>query len=275
MAYFDNSSFSLFNKSKDIKRNIYRKFNYKLFEFNQNIRKYNSKFNLDKINNIYLNQNVNKERPLIIENYSKEKSNNKKSLSLKAETSKNKSKQLIIFNKPFPRANTNNYHNYLNMALIPLTFKKRKNNLLNQENYLSKNILKSKIKKFNLENKNGLLSDKNNFSNNISINNKVDNPEDDYSDCKSLKGIILSIKQNISENRYKLNKTFNEFDKQILQDQYLIERFYEMKKSIPNKMKINNFRKQLKEKNVNKNNDIIFRFNNNIYNNRKRKKNIK
>ena len=275
MAYFDNSSFSLFNKSKDIKRNIYRKFNYKLFEFNQNIRKYNSKFNLDKINNIYLNQNVNKERPLIIENYSKEKSNNKKSLSLKAETSKNKSKQLIIFNKPFPRAHTNNYHNYLNMALIPLTFKKRKNNLLNQENYLSKNILKSKIKKFNLENKNGLLSDKNNFSNNISINNKVDNPEDDYSDCKSLKGIILSIKQNISENRYKLNKTFNEFDKQILQDQYLIERFYEMKKSIPNKMKINNFRKQLKEKNGNKNNDIIFRFNNNIYNNRKRKKNIK
>ena len=275
MAYFDNSSFSLFNKSKDIKRNIYRKFNYKLFEFNQNIRKYNSKFNLDKINNIYLNQNVNKERPLIIENYSKEKSNNKKSLSLKAETSKNKNKQLVIFNKPFPRANTNNYHNYLNMALIPLTFKKRKNNLLNQENCLSKNILKSKIKKFNLENKNGLLSDKNNFSNNISINNKVDNPEDDYSDCKSLKGIILSIKQNISENRYKLNKTFNEFDKQILQDQYLIERFYEMKKSIPNKMKINNFRKQLKEKNVNKNNDIIFRFNNNIYNNRKRKKNIK
>ena len=78
--------------------------------------------------------------------------------------------------------------------------------------------------------------------------NKENNPDDDFSDCKSLKGIILSIKRKIMENRYKVNKTFNEFDKQILQDQYLIERFYEMKKSVSNRRKINGFRNNLKKR---------------------------
>ena len=105
-------------------------------------------------------------------------------------------------------------------------------------NNLKININKNIIKKDKVDSYDSILTSKDN-----------NNPEeDDYSDCKSLKGIILNIKQRILENRFKLNKTFNEFDKQILQDQYLIERFYEMKKSFPNKSRINFFRNKLKKK---------------------------
>ena len=274
MTSSNHSKISLFsNKSnKDIQSKIYKKFNYKLFEFNQNIRKYSfkysSKFHLNQIKNMYYNQNINNNCLLTIEHYSKEKNNNKKFLSLKNETPKNKLKQLLLFKNPFPRRNINNYHNYLNLALIPLTIKRRNNKHSQQENCLNKELFKSKLTNCNLDKKHNILLEKNNFSNDTNANNKFDNPEDDYSDCKSLKGIILSLKQRITENRYQLNKTFNEFDKQILQDQYLIERFYEMKKRFPNTIIINDFKKKLKSTNninhIRKNKNLIYKINNNI-----------
>jgi hypothetical protein len=42
---------------------------------------------------------------------------------------------------------------------------------------------------------------------------------------------MLDIKKKIKENKYNVNKIFGEFDKQIIQEQYLVERFYQMKKN--------------------------------------------
>ena len=57
---------------------------------------------------------------------------------------------------------------------------------------------------------------------------------------------MIDIKKKIKENTYNVNKIFDEFDKQIVQEQYLIERFYEMKKSITEKNRTNNLKKKSK-----------------------------
>ena len=59
---------------------------------------------------------------------------------------------------------------------------------------------------------------------------------------------MLDLKKKIKENKYNVNKIFGEFDKQIVQEQYLIERFYEMKKNNKKGKSMNQLRKNLKNK---------------------------
>jgi hypothetical protein len=56
-----------------------------------------------------------------------------------------------------------------------------------------------------------------------------------------------------------VNKIFDEFDKQIVQEQYLIERFYEMKKNITEKNRTNNLKKKIKNKQILSNFDKIIK----------------
>ena len=56
-----------------------------------------------------------------------------------------------------------------------------------------------------------------------------------------------------------MNKIFDEFDKQIVQEQYLIERFYEMKKNITEKNRTNNLKKKIKNKQILSNFDKIIK----------------
>lgn len=253
------SSLHYFNKTKN---NIYKNFNLRLFDYNQNIKQYSAKknynFQLNKFKNICYNQNTSIDSPITIEHCSKENKKKNKfdtisSIEYKTliKNQRNKNHKLLIFNKSKTRNNYNNYRNYLNMALVPLRNKQRNNNTIHKTIHLkNNNTIKLNLKDFNLNNQQKIFATEKYFSDdNIAIN-KDNNPDDDYSDCKSLKGLMISIKQKITENKYKVNKTFNDFDKQILQDQYLIERFYEMKKS-KHKKKINHFRKKLnKNKNV-------------------------
>ena len=41
---------------------------------------------------------------------------------------------------------------------------------------------------------------------------------------------MIDIKKKIKENKFNVDRIFGEFDKQMVQEQYLVERFYEMKK---------------------------------------------
>ena len=60
---------------------------------------------------------------------------------------------------------------------------------------------------------------------------------------------MLDIKKKIKENKYNVNKIFGEFDKQIIQEQYLVERFYEMKKNDKKGKSMNKLRQKLNIKN--------------------------
>ena len=254
---------------------IYKLFNLRLFEYNQKIKKYSSKkkskFYLNDIQNNYFHKDINKDKnPLLtIEHCTKEK-NKSKSLDNKFLSLKNKN-QILIFKRPLTNKK-NNYQTYLNLALVPLKNKRKKIDLNDKEKSLISEERKIDIKKLKLDSPQKPTFDKYLFDDFLGINQENE-PEDDYSDCKSLKGIILSIKQKIRENRYKLNKTFNEFDKQILQDQYLLERFYEMQKCFPNRSKIKYYKNKLKNKqklfNAIKNKNSNLKFNN--YNNKKYK----
>ena len=88
-------------------------------------------------------------------------------------------------------------------------------------------------------------------------NNYVKKEEDDYSDCHSLKGVMIDIKKKIKENKFNVNRIFGEFDKQIVQEQYLIERFYEMKKNLLNRNNMNNLKKNFNNKKLLSNFDKI------------------
>ena len=70
---------------------------------------------------------------------------------------------------------------------------------------------------------------------------------------------MIDIKKKIKENTYNVNKIFDEFDKQIVQEQYLIERFYEMKKNITEKNRTNNLKKKIKNKQILSNFDKIIK----------------
>jgi hypothetical protein len=70
---------------------------------------------------------------------------------------------------------------------------------------------------------------------------------------------MIDIKKKIKENTYNVNKIFDEFDKQIVQEQYLIKRFYEMKKSITEKNRTNNLKKKIKNKQILSNFDKIIK----------------
>ena len=263
---------SSINSSNTFSRNnthIYKLFNYRLYEYNQNKKNFSTKnctkFNFNNNENIYFNQDSNKDSLITIEHCTNEKNKNNNIFTLK---NRNLNHQILFIKRPHSKKHFNN-NPYLNLALIPLKYKKSNSTLNNKEKCLSNGNIKMGINnlnkfKYDFPQKEINNNDKYLTDDFIEIN-KENNPDDDYSDCKSLKGIILSIKRKIMENRYKVNKTFNEFDKQILQDQYLIERFYEMKKSVPNKRKlVNVFRNNLEKKLFHKNNikEINFKFNN-------------
>ena len=90
-------------------------------------------------------------------------------------------------------------------------------------------------------------------------NNYVKKDDDNYSDCHSLKGVMIDIKKKIKENKFNVNRIFGEFDKQIVQDQYLIERFYEMKKNLINGNKMNKLKKNIQNKKILSNFDKIIK----------------
>ena len=257
---------SVRNNKNKLNRKIYKQFSYKLFEYNQQLRQ-NSVKNLQlQINQFKVKYNnitsKNKPEAKTIEHYSSSKNkkmkmtNDNMPLLTKCFSFRNKTlnssghhRKLIIKN-PSKR----NHFNHLDIGLVPLKTKKEitqsKSSL--KKYYLSDEDFKADNNhlKYKLENKQRSKKDKNININNTTNKYNSNKTEDNYSDCESLKGLIIEIKQKITENRYKVKKTFNDFDKQILQDQYLIERFYEMKKHSPNKNnknKNNFFRKQHKK----------------------------
>ena len=264
---------SSINSSNIFSRNnthIYKLFNFRLYECNQNKKNFSTKnstkFNLNNNENIYFNQDSNKNSLITIEHCTKEKNknNNNNIFTLKNRALNH---QILFIKRPHTKKHFDN-NAYLNLALIPLKYKKSKSTLNNKDKFLNNGNIKIDMNnfskfKYDFPQKEINNNDKYLTEDFVEIN-KENNPDDDYSDCKSLKGIILSIKRKIMENRYKVNKTFNDFDKQILQDQYLIERFYEMKKSVPNKRKKNIFRNNMKKRLFHQNNkkEINFKFNN-------------
>ena len=258
---------SIRNNKNKLNRKIYKQFSYKLFEYNQKLRQNSVKnlqlqinqFKVKYNNNTSSKLNINRPSAITIEHYSSSKkrkmktSNDKIPLLTKIFSFRNKTinssnhhHKLIIKNP-----STRNHYNHLDIGLVPLKTKKEitqsKTNLkkycLSDEEFKADN----NNFKYKLDSKNKSKKDKNFNANNTTNKYNNNNTEDNYSDCESLKGLIIEIKQKITENRYKVNKTFNDFDKQILQDQYLIERFYEMKKNSPLKNKKNFFRKQFKK----------------------------
>ena len=90
-------------------------------------------------------------------------------------------------------------------------------------------------------------------------NNYVKKVDDNYSDCHSLKGVMIDIKKKIKENKYNVNRIFGEFDKQMIQDQYLVERFYEMKKKLISGNKLTKLKKNFKNKKILSNFDKIIK----------------
>ena len=248
-------SFSQLGKIFKIKqKNTFTKYNYNLFKLNEKFREKSARIGFKNIlpqkktGNIYL------DNMMIIENCSKEKSkrNNKRlTLSLKKykEVSKN---------------NNNNYQKGFNLALIPL---KDKINRYKYYTYLSNENSKSDKNYFELKSNEARENLKKNLNINISnsnynmspqiANNYVKKEEDDYSDCHSLKGVMIDIKKKIKENKFNVNRIFGEFDKQIVQEQYLIERFYEMKKNLLNRNNMNNLKKNFNNKKLLSNFDKI------------------
>lgn len=263
-----NYLFSLRNSKNKLNRKIYKQFSYKLFEYNQKLRE-NSVKNLQlqisqfkiKYNNTKDTLNVNKPPYITIDQYSSSKNRKMKTpndnmplltkcFSFRIKTLSNSHHHKLIIKN----SSTRNHFNHLDLGLVPLKSKKEitqsKSNI--KKYYLSDEDFKvdNNNLKYKLDNKHKSKKDKNINTNNATNKYNNNKTEDNYSDCESLKGLIIEIKQKITENRYKVNKTFNDFDKQILQDQYLIERFYEMKKNSPNKYnknKKNYFRKKYKK----------------------------
>ncbi len=70
---------------------------------------------------------------------------------------------------------------------------------------------------------------------------------------------MIDIKKKIKENKYNVNRIFGEFDKQMIQDQYLVERFYEMKKKLISGNKLTKLKKNFKNKKILSNFDKIIK----------------
>ena len=210
----------LFNINK---KNTFTTFNYKLFKLNEIFREKSAKIGFK--NNLTEKKTGNKylDNMMIIENYPKE---NRRKIN----------RRLILSLRKNKEGSKNNiYQSEHNLALVPLRDK------MNKKYYSSLNSENNKIDKYYFEIRNREILKKNlnmKISNSNSnfitpkqiANNYVKKVDDTYSDIESLKGVMIDIKKKIKENRFNVDKIFGEFDKQIVQEQYLIERFYEMKK---------------------------------------------
>ena len=240
---------------KTQQKNTYTRYNYNLFKLNEKFREksarigFKNKLPYKKTGNIYL------DNMLIIESCPEEKiKKNKKRINLSLKTYKEGCK------------NNNNYcQSDFNLALIPLREKinnrlKYKN--LNSENSKSdKNYLERKSRENLKKNLNINIANSNyNISPQVAINSSK-KMEDTLSDSNSLKGIMIEIKKKLKENRFNVNRMIHEFDKQMVQDQYLIERFYEMKKNLIDRNKMLKLKHNIKNKKIFYNFDKIIKSN--------------
>ena len=219
----------LFNINK---KKTFTTFNYKLFKLNQIFREKSAKIGFK--NNLTEKKTGNKylDNMMIIENYPKE---NRRKIN----------RRLILSLRKNKEGSKNNiYQSEHNLALVPLREK------MNKKYYSSLNSENNKIDKYYFEIRNREILKKNlnmKISNSNSnfitpkqiANNYVKKVDDTYSDIESLKGVMIDIKKKIKENKFNVDRIFGEFDKQMVQEQYLVERFYEMKKNNYAKLKKN------------------------------------
>ena len=213
-------------------KNAFTKFNYKLFKLNDFFRKKSAKVGFK--NNLTEKKTGNKylDNMMIIENCKKENSRKiNKRLTLSLRRNKDGSKNNI-------------YQSEHNLALVPLR------DILNRKYFTSLSSENNKFDKNYFEMRNREILKKNlnikisNSNSDLIIpkqiaNNYVKKVDDTYSDCQSLKGVMIDIKKKIKENKFNVDRIFGEFDKQMVQEQYLVERFYEMKKNNYAKLKKN------------------------------------
>ena len=234
----------LFNINK---KNTFTTFNYKLFKLNEIFREKSAKIGFK--NNLTEKKTGNKylDNMMIIENYPKE---NRRKIN----------RRLILSLRKNKEGSKNNiYQSEHNLALVPLREKMNKkyySSLNSENNKIDKNYFEIRNREILKKNLNMKISNSNsNFITPKQIaNNYVKKVDDTYSDIESLKGVMIDIKKKIKENRFNVDKIFGEFDKQIVQEQYLIERFYEMKKDnlarlkkkFKNKKILSNFDKIIK-----------------------------
>ena len=240
-------------KLSDLKRkSTFTKFNYNLFKLNENFREKSAKVGFKNLRPHKKTGNIYLDNMMIIENCSKEKNR------------KNNKKFSLILKRPKEINKNNNFKTDFNVGLIPKRiqiFKYQNFNSLSSENSksdLNYYDLKSIERKENLKKNLNINIHYSNFNEQPKIaNNYLKKVDDSYSDCHSLKGVMIDIKKKIKENKFNVNKIFGEFDKQIVQEQYLIERFYEMKKSNAKGKSMNKLRKALKNKKILSNFDKI------------------
>ena len=232
-------------------KKTYTRFNYNLFKLNENFREKSAKIGFKnmlsqkKTGNIYL------DNMMIIESCSKEKNRkNNKRLTLSIKNNKEGSKN-------------HNYQTEFNLALVPLREKITRYKYFTS---LSSENSKSNKNYFDMKSRENLKKnlDINISNSNLNIprqiaNNYVKKVDDNYSDCHSLKGVMIDIKKKIKENKYNVNRIFGEFDKQMIQDQYLVERFYEMKKKLISGNKLTKLKKNFKNKKILSNFDKIIK----------------
>ena len=246
------------NKLSNLKRkSTFTKFNYNLFKLNENFRDKNTKIGFKNTMPVKKTGNIYLDNMMIIENCSKEKSR------------KNNKKLSLILKRPAKINNVTNFKTEFNIGLIPKRVKNFKcqnfNSLISENNKTDLNYidLKSLERKEDLKRNLNINIQNPNFNEQQKTSNHSTKKEDDnFSDCQSLKGIMLDIKKKIKENKYNVNKIFGEFDKQIIQEQYLVERFYEMKKNDKKGKSMNKLRQKLKNQKLLTNFDKILYTNN-------------
>ena len=252
----NSSKYQLDKISNVNSKNTFTSFNYKLFKLNQNFREKSAKIGFNNIITQKKTGNIYLDNMMIVENYSKEKNR------------RNNKRITLILKKPKEINKKSNFKTEFNLALLPkrIKLKNYKNfNSLSSENSKSdKNYFNEKSRERREILKKNLNINISNSNYNLSpriANNYIKKVDDTYSDCHSLKGVMIDIKKKIKENKFNVNRIFGEFDKQIVQEQYLIERFYEMKKSISNKNKLNKLKKNFKNQKILSNFDKIIKGN--------------
>ena len=242
-----NSTYHQFDKKlSNLKRkSTFTKFNYNLFKLNENFKEQNSKIGFKNTKSQKRTGNIYLDNMMIIENCSKKKNR------------KNNKKISLILKRPKEINNMTNFKTEFNLALMP---KRVKIYRCQNFNNLSSEISKSDLNNINTKS----IERKENLKKNLNINinylSLIDRPnianhyvkkeDDNFSDCFSLKGIMLDIKKKIKENKYNVNKIFGEFDKQIVQEQYLVERFYEMKKNNKKRKSMNKLKKNSRNQTI-------------------------
>ena len=260
LNYWSPSKYQLDRLSKINRKNTFTRFNYNLFKLNENFREKSAKIGFNNIIKQKKTGNIYLDNMMIIENCSKEKNR------------RNNKRLTLILKKPKEINKENNFQTDFNLALIPKRIKINKykyfNSLSSENSKSDKNYFDAKsterreILKKNLN----INITNSNFNSSPQIaNHYIKKVDDTYSDCHSLKGVMIDIKKKIKENKYNVNKIFGEFDKQIVQEQYLIDRFYEMKKSITNKNNLSKLKRTLKNKKILSNFDKIVKGNTKYY----------